>query len=119
MQIMAATVNYLSKHVHRHDTERIFTELRHSLADITPMSAQRLPWSEVRIDRSNRRWESLCALAKLLIRRDWQATHHTNAAPQGLTLLFPMNDLFARKSDVSGKSVSVAVEPGGRSIIKK
>src|SRR3546814_2636931 len=64
MQIMAATVNYLSKHVHRHDTERIFTELRHSLADITPMSAQRLPWSEVRIDRSNRRWESLCALAK-------------------------------------------------------
>src|SRR3546814_5862294 len=75
-------------------TERIFTELRHSLADITPMSAQRLPWSEVRIDRSNRRWESLCALAKLLIRRDWQATHHTNAAPQGLTLLFPMNDLF-------------------------
>lgn len=120
MQIMAATVNYLSKHVHRHDTERIFTELRHSLADITPMPAQRLPWSEVRIDRSNRRWESLCALAKLLIRRDWQATHHTNAAPQGLTLLFPMNDLFEEyiaallRRGLVGSDIQVTTQGGLR-----
>src|SRR3546814_2299834 len=84
------------------------------------MSAQRLPWSEVRIDRSNRRWESLCALAKLLIRRDWQATHHTNAAPQGLTLLFPMNDLFEEyiaallRRGLVGSDIQVTTQGGLR-----
>ncbi|WP_332069813.1 5-methylcytosine restriction system specificity protein McrC [Klebsiella quasipneumoniae] len=28
------------------------------------------------------------------MRRDWQATHHDKRAQNGITLLFPMNDLF-------------------------
>lgn len=120
MQIMAATVTFLSKHVRRYDTKRIFTELRHSLADIPSVPLPRLPWTEVRIDRSNRRWESLFALAKLLIRREWQATHHAHSAPYGLTLLFPMNDLFEEyvaallRRGLVGSDIQVTTQGGLR-----
>ncbi len=54
----------------------------------------RLPWKDVRLDRTNRRWRSLLRLARLLLEREWQATHHRDRAAEGITLLFAMNDLF-------------------------
>ena len=53
-----------------------------------------LPWDRVRIDRTNRHWERPLALARLLMKRDWQATRHDSRADEGISLLFPMNDLF-------------------------
>src|SRR3546814_19600967 len=52
--------------------------------------------------------------------RDWQATHHTNAAPQGLTLLFPMNDLFEEyiaallRRGLVGSDIQVTTQGGLR-----
>ena len=96
MRIMAAAVVFLARHVRSHATRRKLDELRFVLADIPLMPVNRLPWSEVRIDRTNLRWEALFRLARLLLQRDWQATHYAAKAPEGLTLLFPMNDLFER-----------------------
>lgn len=96
MRIMAAAVVFLARHVRSHETRRKLDELRFVLADIPLLPVNRLPWSEVRIDRTNRRWEALFRLARLLLQRDWQATHHAAKAPEGLTLLFPMNDLFEK-----------------------
>lgn len=96
MRIMAAVVVFLVRHVRSHETRRKLDELRFVLADIPLLPVNRLPWSEVRIDRTNRRWEALFRLARLLLQRDWQATHHAAKAPEGLTLLFPMNDLFEK-----------------------
>lgn len=96
MRIMAAATVFLARHARTLGTRRKLDELRHALADIPLMPITRLPWQAVRIDRTNRRWEALFRLARLLLQRDWQATHHAAKAPEGLTLLFPMNDLFEK-----------------------
>lgn len=96
MRIMAAATVFLARHTRSLGTRRKLDELRHALADIPLMPITRLPWQAVRIDRTNRRWEALFRLARLLLQRDWQATHHAVKAPEGLTLLFPMNDLFEK-----------------------
>lgn len=69
-------------------------ELRFILAGVSDISVSTLPWAEVRIDRTNRRWESLFELAKLFLKREWQRTDHDAKGGQGITLLFAMNDLF-------------------------
>lgn len=46
------------------------------------------------IDRSSRRWRTLLELARLLLGTRWQETRADARAPEGVTLLFPMNELF-------------------------
>lgn len=94
LQVMKAAVVLLSAHVRVGETQRRLTELRHLLDEVGDVSPPRLPWDRVQLDRSNRRWRSLLELAKLFLKRDWQATHHHHGAGEGITLLFPMNDLF-------------------------
>jgi 5-methylcytosine-specific restriction enzyme subunit McrC len=94
MRIMKACVVALTRHSRKPDTQRKLAELRYMLADIPEMAMRILPWNQVHIDRSNRRWLRLFELAALLLRRKWQGTHHDSGADEGITLLFPMNDLF-------------------------
>ncbi len=94
LQIMKATVVFLGKHVRPSETRRRLTELRHLLDEVSDLAPPSLPWDRVQLDRSNRRWRSLFDLAKLFLKRDWQATHYRDKAGEGITLLFPMNDLF-------------------------
>ena len=94
LRIMKAAVVFLGKHARAVETRRRLTELRHLLDDVRDISPASLPWDRVQLDRSNRRWRSLHDLARLFLMRDWQATHHRDRAGEGITLLFPMNDLF-------------------------
>lgn len=94
LQIMKACVLALRRHARVTETVRKLDELRFVLADIADVSIAALPWQAVRLDRTNRRWEALFDLARLFLKRDWQATQHDPSAGQGITLLFPMNDLF-------------------------
>lgn len=94
LRIMKACVLSLLQHARALETQRKLAELRFMLADIPDVPRSMLPWDRVRIDRSNRRWRSLFAMARLFLRREWQATHRDGAAPEGITLLFAMNDLF-------------------------
>lgn len=94
MRVMAATVSFLVRHARSSETQRKLTDLRHLLADITQMPISCLPWRDVRIDRTNHRWENLFWLARLLLGRHWESTHWIEDAPKGITLLFPMSDLF-------------------------
>ncbi|WP_017349048.1 McrC family protein [Pantoea sp. A4] len=94
MRIMKACVVMLRQYARAADTIRCLNELRNLLVNISDIPVGRLQWSQVRIDRTNHRWEMLYDLARLLLKRDWQATHHDNQAQKGITLLFPMNDLF-------------------------
>lgn len=123
MRIMAAAVQYLGKYARSSETRRRLDELRHILTDIPQVPVNRLPWRDVRIDRTNRRWETLVRLAQLLIRRDWQATHHAAQAPVGLTLLFPMNDLFEKyiaamlRRALTGTGIDVVDQGGHRACL--
>lgn len=94
MRIMAASVLFLRSQARAPATQRILDELRFVFADISILPLSALPWDKVQIDRTNRRWESLYRLARLLVRRDWQTTRHQAHAHEGITLLFPMEKLF-------------------------
>lgn len=123
MRIMAAATIYLGRHARSSETRRRLDELRHILAEVRAVPINRLPWKAVRIDRTNRRWESLFRLAKLLLRRDWQATHHAAKSPEGLTLLFPMNDLFEKyiaamiRKALAGTGIEVVDQGGHRACL--
>ncbi|KXU30110.1 calmodulin-binding protein [Sphingobium sp. 22B] len=118
MQVMKAAVVFLSRLARAHDTRRLLEELRFVLADVTDVPISALPWDQVRIDRTSQRWESVFALAKLLLRRDWQGTTYDHRSHNGIALLFPMNDLFEAavaallRRALSGSGISV-VEQGG------
>ncbi|RYC47903.1 McrC family protein [Pectobacterium zantedeschiae] len=94
LRIMKACVALLRHYARAADTLRRLNELRSLLVDVSDVPLSHLPWSQARIDRTNHRWETLYNLARLLLKRDWQATHHDSQAQHGITLLFPMNDLF-------------------------
>lgn len=94
LRIMKAVVVMLRRHARVLETQRRLDELRFLLAEVSDVPVNSLPWSEVRIDRTNRRWETLYQLAKLFLRREWQQTNYDAKADQGITLLFAMNDLF-------------------------
>jgi 5-methylcytosine-specific restriction enzyme subunit McrC len=94
LQIVKACVLTLRRYARASGTVRKLDELRFVLGDISDVSPSILPWHSVRIDRTNRRWEALFRLARLFLKRDWQATHRDPVGAQGITLLFPMNDLF-------------------------
>ena len=119
MQVMKACVIALRRHARAASTVRKLDELRFVLADISDLSVPALPWGVIRIDRTNRRWETLYGLARLFLKRDWQATHRAADAGQGVTLLFPMNDLFEAyvaallKKVVRGTELTVETQ-GGR-----
>ena len=94
LQVMKACVLTLRSYARASDTVRKLDELRFVLSDVSDISLAALPWHSVQIDRTNRRWEALFGIARLFLKREWQATHRDPAAGQGITLLFPMNDLF-------------------------
>ena len=94
LRIMKACVLLLRRHASALETQRRLDELRFVLAEVRDIPVSALPWTQVRIDRTNRRWESLYELAKLFLKREWQRTDHDPKAGQGITLLFAMNDLF-------------------------
>jgi 5-methylcytosine-specific restriction enzyme subunit McrC len=93
-RIMKACVVMLRRHARALETQRRLDELRFLLAEVSDVPVSALPWTQVRIDRTNRRWETLYELAKLFLKREWQRTNHDVKAGQGITLLFAMNDLF-------------------------
>lgn len=96
MQIMKACVVLVARHARTAETRRKLAELRFRLVDVTDVAPARLPWRDIRIDRTSRRWRTLAELARLLLGGHWQETHGAAAQPDGISLLFPMNDLFER-----------------------
>lgn len=119
LRIMKASVILLRRHARATETIRRLDELRFLLADVSDVPASNLPWSQVRIDRTNPRWETLYGLARLFLKREWQATHHCSRAQHGVTLLFPMNDLFEAyiaalaKRALRGREWAVHAQGGG------
>lgn len=96
MRVIKACVLLLARHGRVMETQRKLAELRFLLAKVADVPPASLPWSAVRIDRTSRRWQSLLQLARMLLGARWQQTHADARQPEGITLLFPMNDLFER-----------------------
>lgn len=120
LQVMKAAVLALRRVSRAPDTQRLLDELRFVFADVSDVPASSLPWDRVRIDRTNRRWGCLFALARLLIRRDWQATSAKVGGNEGISLLFAMNDLFEAataallRQALAGTGIDVIAQGGLR-----
>lgn len=120
LQIMKAAVSTLRRLSRASDTQRLLDELRFVLAEVDDVPLSSLPWDRVRIDRTSTRWESLLAIARLLLKRDWQSTSHNVQADGGISLLFPMNDLFEAavatllRRALAGTGVDVIAQGGLR-----
>lgn len=119
LRIMKACVVLLRRHARVADTIRRLDALRFLLAEISDVPLGTLPWSQVCIDRTNRRWQTLYGLARLFLKRTWQATHHDSREKDGITLLFPMNELFEAyiaalaKRALRGSEWTVHTQGGG------
>ncbi|QVM85182.1 McrC family protein [Novosphingobium decolorationis] len=96
MQVMACAIVSLRRRTRTLSTARLLDELRYAFDDVTLLPPNRLPWQAITIERSNKRWESLLKVARMLLGQDWQGTGHKGSAPRGHSLLFPMNDLFEK-----------------------
>lgn len=93
MQLMKACVLRLLPLARRTGTRRLLDELRILLADVSDVPLAKLP-KKIQIDRTTSRWRSLLDLARLLLGKRWQDTRTAARMPDGVSLLFPMNDLF-------------------------
>ena len=120
MQVMKACVVKIEKYARVYATRRKLTELRLRTADVSDIHPGALPWKSIRIDRSNMRWRQLVELARLLLGQQWQDTRASANDPDGMTLLFPMNDLFERyiavqlRRALAGTDLEVVVQGGRR-----
>jgi 5-methylcytosine-specific restriction enzyme subunit McrC len=93
LQLMKACVVRLSVYARRPATRRLLDELRILLSDVSDVAPARVA-KKIQLDRTTHGWRSLLTLARLLLGRDWQDTRSSREAPEGISLLFPMNDLF-------------------------
>ena len=101
-RILKATVVRLINVSNSEANIRVLTEL-YSRFDEVGESPDPLR-ERVMLDRTNRTFHQLYALAKLLLSGDWQST--TTGRVEGFSLLFPMNELF---EEYIGRSLKTAL----------
>ena len=94
LRAMKACVVFLGQHARVPETRRRHDELRFVLSDVRDVAPREIDWKEIIVDRTSRHWTDLLNLARMFLGRNWQAVHHDPSQIRGLSLLFPMNDLF-------------------------
>jgi 5-methylcytosine-specific restriction enzyme subunit McrC len=91
-RIMKAAVMCLTRLSRRSANQQHLRELAFLYADIADVPISALGWEQVVIDRTNRSWQELFAMAQLFLQNRYQTT--TGGAGQGTAMLFEMNALF-------------------------
>ncbi|WP_137157416.1 restriction endonuclease [Rhizobium sp. FKL33] len=91
-RIMKAAVVRLLRVSRRSANQQCLRELAFLYADIADVPVSALRLNEVVIDRTNRPWQELFAMARLFLQDRYQTT--SGGAGQGTAMLFEMNALF-------------------------
>lgn len=91
-RIMKAVIAHLSRISRSPLNLQKLRELDFVYAEIASVPRQTLRWGDVVIDRTNRVWQDLLAMARLFLLDRYQTT--SAGAGQGTALLFEMNTLF-------------------------
>lgn len=117
-RIMKAAVSRLSRIAQSTGNQRRLRELAFVYAETTDVHVSALPWDQVIIDRTNKRWQDLLRLARLLLMDRFQTT--TSGESSGFSLLFEMNRLFEEyvgrlvRRAVGGSEFQVSLQGGRR-----
>ncbi|MCE7028101.1 McrC family protein [Jiella avicenniae] len=91
-RIMKAAVLHLSRLSRRSANQKRLRELAFVYSDIADIPVSALRWDQVVIDRTNRSWKELFAMARLFLNDRYQTT--TGGRGEGTAMLFEMNALF-------------------------
>lgn len=91
-RIMKAAVSRLLRLSRSSGNQQRLRELAFVYADIVDVRVPALRWDEVVIDRTNRPWQELFAMARMFLQDRYQTT--TGGMGQGTAMLFEMNALF-------------------------
>lgn len=116
-RILKAAVVRLLRTSRRSANQQRLCELAFVYADIADVPDSALHWDKVVIDRTNRSWQELFAMARLFLQNRYQTT--TGGSGQGMAMLFEMNTLFEEYVGrlivraVSGTGFTVSLQ-GGR-----
>ncbi|MCT8266480.1 McrC family protein [Afifella sp. JA880] len=93
-QAMRAAVSKLSCLAATSDNQRVLRGLSCVYADVAEVPPRALRWDQIVLDRTNRRWKDLLALARLFLSDRYQQT--SAGTIDGYALLFEMNVLFEK-----------------------
>jgi len=93
-RIMKAAVDRLGRAGRSEATARALRPLQVAYADVSTVPRRQLPWADVVLDRTNTRWRDLLRWAELFLGDRFQTTHLGSGV--GVSLLFPMHELFER-----------------------
>lgn len=116
-RIMRAAVTRLARIAQNSENQRHLRELTFSYSEVSDVHVSALRWDDVVLDRTNKRWQDLLGLAKLLLKDQFQTT--SSGPSNGFSLLFEMNLLFEEfvgrliARAVSGSRYQVSLQ-GGR-----
>ncbi|MEO8751450.1 MAG: restriction endonuclease [Casimicrobiaceae bacterium] len=91
-QALKAAVALLRRVSLNEENLRCLSELQFALDDVTTLSPGSVPWERISLDRTNVRFHTLIALARIFLRGDAQDV--SRGEKVGFSLLFDMNKLF-------------------------
>lgn len=120
-QVMKATILKLSRLATAPDNQRSLRELSFIYADISAIPQTALRWDLITLDRTNRRWQDLLSLARLLLGERYQTT--SAGTTDGHALLFEMNVLFEAyiskllQRALAGSGLQVTTQGGHRNCL--
>jgi 5-methylcytosine-specific restriction enzyme subunit McrC len=95
LQVCKAALRCVRPFVREDETRQRLNVALVLLADVSDVSRAALPWQKVSMNRTNRHWSTLLALARLFLQQQGQTTSLGNDTP-GFSLLFAMHELFER-----------------------
>ncbi|GMG81460.1 IQ calmodulin-binding- domain protein [Paralimibaculum aggregatum] len=110
-RILKAAVLHLFRLSRRGANQKRLRELAFVYADIADVPVPALRWDEVVIDRTNRSWRELFAMARLFLHDRYQTT--TGGTGEGTAMLFEMNALF---EEYVGRLIARAVAGTGYAV---
>ena len=107
-RILKATVTHLARMTGSGALRGRLRELAFVYADIADVAPAALEWDKVVLDRTNRAWAELLAMARLFLQNRYQTTSLGRA--EGTALLFEMDALF---EDYIGRLIRRGVQSSG------
>ena len=120
-QAMKAAVTRLAGIAQAPDNQTALRALTFCYADIADIPPAAVRWDAIVLDRTNERWRSLVALARLLLGDRHQDT--SSGPTEGHALLFDMNKLFEEfiarllRRAVAGRGSRVIVQGGHKNCL--
>ncbi|MDP2828807.1 MAG: McrC family protein [Sulfuricellaceae bacterium] len=112
-RVLKTTVRFLRRVTRHGDNARRLAELDFALDGVSDVPAAALEWHRLHFDRANRRYESLVAMARLILQNRTQDV--TAGCQEGFSLLFDMNALF---EEYIGEVARIAFAPEWQVILQ-